>query len=151
MMKIDLRKRGTGKTTDLIKRSIEEGFNMVVMNEIEKKRIQDIFLESNIKDYPEIFTFSDFIDKNKMRGKKIKGLLIDNAEHLLQSIAREIPIDTITLSEEENFSEIIGEEEFSEIISEDKMRKIAISGFLLAMLFMVVFYYLTKFDIIHLP
>ena len=39
MMKIDLRKRGTGKTTDLIKRSIEEGFNMVVMNEIEKKRL----------------------------------------------------------------------------------------------------------------
>lgn len=70
MMKIDLRKRGGGKTTDLMKRSIETGFNMVVMNEIEKKRIQDIFLESKIKDYPEIFTFSDFIDKNKMRGKK---------------------------------------------------------------------------------
>ena len=151
MMKIDLRKRGTGKTTDLMQRSIETGYNMVVLNEREKKRIQDIFLESNIKDYPEIFTFSDFIDKNKMRGKKIKGLLIDNAEHLLQFIAREIPIHTITLSEEENFSEIIGEEEFSEIISEDKMRKITISGFLLAMLFMVVFYYLTKFNIIHLP
>ena len=151
MMKIDLRKRGGGKTTDLMKRSIETGFNMVVMNEIEKKRIQDIFLESKIKDYPEIFTFSDFIDKNKMRGKKIKCLLIDNAEHLLQLIAREIPIDTITLSEEENFSEIIGEEEFSEIISEDKMRKIAISGFLLVMLFTVVFYYLTKFNIINLP
>lgn len=151
MMKIDLRKRGEGKTTDLMKRSIETGFNMVVMNEIEKKRIQDIFLESNIKDYPEIFTFSDFIDRNKMRGKKIKSLLIDNAEHLLQSISKEISIDTITLSEEENFSEIIGEEEFSEIISEDKMRKIAISGFLLAMLFMVIFYYLTKFNIINLP
>ena len=38
-MKVDLRKRGAGKTTDLIQRSLDTGFHLVVVNEKEKNRI----------------------------------------------------------------------------------------------------------------
>lgn len=108
-MKVDLRKRGTGKTTDLIQRSLDTGLHLVVIDEKEKRRIEQILLDEDIFftdfHFPRIFT----IDEIKLKAYKglsprPKGFLVDNAEVIINDFfGNENNVDTITLSYEEDF------------------------------------------------
>lgn len=134
-MKIDLRKRGTGKTTELIKRSIDTGFHLVVANISEKLYIESIFkTEYPDKKHPEIFTFQDILNNKHLSCKK--GFLLDDAEIFIKAAFKYHPIDTVMISEERD------------IMEENTMKRnviitIFISLFLI-MIWMSVLYYIFK-------
>lgn len=77
MIKI-FKKRGGGKTMDLIDKSAETGAYIVCLNQNEASRIAAIAQEKN-KDIPFPLTFEEF-DEHQYHGKGVKGFLIDNLD-----------------------------------------------------------------------
>ena len=83
-MEIEIGKRQTGRTTNLIKKTIKnEDACLVVIHQNEKKRVQN--LEPKIKD--RVFTFQEVQDI-RFSASKFKEVYIDNADWILQSLIR---------------------------------------------------------------
>jgi len=97
-MKIIIRPRRMGKTTELIKQSGKEWKYIVCHSHQEAIRIQEQARRINIK-IPLPITYQEFLAK-EYYGKRIKGFLIDNIDFLLQYISI-VKIDTITLTKED--------------------------------------------------
>lgn len=87
--------RGYGKTYQLIKKSAETGDYIVCTNRIQASELQNKASELGLK-IPLPITFEDFLKRNHL-GTNIKGILIDNADMLLECISK-IPINAITMS-----------------------------------------------------
>jgi hypothetical protein len=94
-MRIIVLPRGTGKTSILIRESARTGFYIVCLSQDECSRIQREAMELNLK-IPFPITHQEFI-KGSYNAQGVKGLLIDNADILLERMAK-APIHTITLS-----------------------------------------------------
>lgn len=95
-MQIILGRRGSGKTTKLIKLSAETQSYIVCRSQDEAARISSIATEMKLN-IPFPLTYSEFIQK-QFYARGIKGFLIDNAEALLQSMAGSVPVNGITMT-----------------------------------------------------
>lgn len=94
-MRIISRPRGAGKTTDLIKRSAASWLYIVTFNHQEACRIRDQAEKMGLN-IPFPLTIDEWIN-GEYDGHGVKGLLLDNAEKLLQYISR-VPIEAITMT-----------------------------------------------------
>lgn len=94
-MKVILKARGAGKTTELIKRAHKDRKYIVTFNNEEAVRI---FLLAKKMGKPVHFpvTFDEFI-KRQYHLPGIMGFHIDNLDICIQSLCG-VPIDTVTLS-----------------------------------------------------
>lgn len=96
-MRVIVKDRGEGKTVDLIRRSALTGFYMVVRNH---QAAHDAHLRSLDMGLliPFPLTYDEFLE-GRYNTRGIRGVLIDDADELLRSLARGgAAIDTITLS-----------------------------------------------------
>ena len=99
-MNIIYRKRGQGKTTELIKISAETRCYIVCESQSVAITIQRNATELGYN-IPLPLTYSEFLH-HRYYAHGIKGLLIDNAELLLEYISKEVPIHTITMTDLNN-------------------------------------------------
>jgi hypothetical protein len=95
-MNIICRGRCEGKTTELIKLAHDDGGTIVCLSQDEAYRISVTAekMKMNIS-YP--ITFNEFIG-GRFYKPGIKSFYIDNAELLIQKMARNIPVKAITMS-----------------------------------------------------
>lgn len=96
-MKIIIKPRRMGKTTELIKQSNKEWKYIVCHSQQEALRIQEQAQRIDIE-IPLPITYQEFL-KKQYYGRVIRGFLIDNADMLLQHISP-VNIDTIILTGE---------------------------------------------------
>ena len=97
-----LGKRGSGKTTELIKKSAETGIYIMVLNEKRRKYIfeQAMKLGYNI---PNPVTVDDYF-RCKFQGSYIQkdGVYVDEVEDILKHIFNGIPIRGMTLTTQDH-------------------------------------------------
>jgi len=92
--------RASGRTTKVIKESAEHKYHIICMNMNERSRIVEEAERMGLE-IPKPITFHEFIEwKGRLAGLRPKGFLIDNADFLLQQMARDIPIKTIVITDE---------------------------------------------------
>lgn len=94
-MRIISRPRGAGKTTDLIKRSAASWLYIVTLNHKEACRIRDQAEKMGLK-IPYPLTAEEW-RLGAYDGIGVRGLLLDNAEQLLQQISH-VPVEAITMT-----------------------------------------------------
>lgn len=105
MMNITIGERCSGKTTKLIKRSAYEGVCILVAT---RNRAQD--LDQNAKrmglNIPFPVTVDEYLKENRFAGSSIRrdGLLIDDADDVLQQVFAGIPIREVTVTDSGNIS-----------------------------------------------
>jgi hypothetical protein len=98
-MNIICRGRRTGKTIEIIKASART-WNYIVCHDLsECQRIAKIACDMNL-DIPFPITFDEFIG-GRFCGRNMKGLIIDNADMLLNKMARGTSVKCITLESED--------------------------------------------------
>ena len=95
-MKVIYGKRQSGKTTKLIKLSAKKWYYIVCSTKQECTRIALSARQLGL-DIPFPITFHEFINGQFNYGGGIKGFLIDRADYLLQTLAREVPIEAISI------------------------------------------------------
>ncbi len=95
-MKIIIKGKGEGKTTDLIRMSHELFYYIICHSRDEASRIF-IKAQSMGLDIPHPLTFDEFII-GEFYAKGIRGFLIDNVELLLAHLARGVEIGAITIT-----------------------------------------------------
>lgn len=97
-MKCLPRKRGSGKTTALVFTSAATGYPIVVANNVRKQYVKDLANRVHFS-IPEPIIMSECI-----RGRVIKGVLIDDVEEVIQAYATEhfhAPVISCTLTVDE--------------------------------------------------
>lgn len=100
-MEIICKSRGNGKTTELIEKINKiDGYNLIICKDIrECQRLWKIIQEKEYK-IPMPISFDDFLN-NRYCGRNVNVLAIDNADLLLQYIARDVEVSAITLTKKE--------------------------------------------------
>lgn len=98
-MQIIMRKRGEGKTEELIKLASENNYTMVCINTAECMRVARRANKLGLK-IPATITVYEFI-RDLYRVKDSKGIVIDNLEVVLSYLAKGLPVKAITLTLEE--------------------------------------------------
>jgi len=98
-MQIILRPRGTGKTTEIIRQCAEKGGYIVCKDLRECKRIEKAAREAGYS-IPFPISFDEFLSKPSY-GRNIQQFLIDDADLLLQRLARGAVVCVISLTQEE--------------------------------------------------
>lgn len=93
MVKI-IKSRGKGKTRDLILLSAVTGDVIVCASKVSCKYIEDLAHKENLN-IPKPMTFKEI--KLKGYGEHIPGILIDDADWILQCLFSEYKIDAITM------------------------------------------------------
>ena len=94
-MRLIIQPRGSGKTTDLIKRSAETGYRIITATVRQVEYIEHLAIEMNLE-IPEPVPIKHYL--NFMRGiKKDEAVLIDNLDFVLSTML-ETKIDTVTMS-----------------------------------------------------
>lgn len=78
---------GAGKTTEMIKLSRDTGCNLVVERKSIANQLKMRALREN-EYLPEVLTYEDIIN-NKLVGKRLEGLLIDDIENLVEYITKQ--------------------------------------------------------------
>lgn len=91
--------RASGRTTKVIEESHDHGYHIVCLNLNECKRIVKEARRMNL-DIPEPIPFYQFIGGCVVRGERVKGIIIDNADYLLQQLSPHLPIKIITIEDE---------------------------------------------------
>jgi|WetSurMetagenome_2_1015567.scaffolds.fasta_scaffold00725_34 hypothetical protein len=99
-MNIICRGRCEGKTTELIKLAHDDGGTIVCLSQDEAYRIS-VKAEKMKMDISYPITFNEFI-AGRFYKPGIKSLYIDNTELLIQKMARNILVKTITISVGDN-------------------------------------------------
>lgn len=94
-MNFIIRPRGFGKTTDLIRLAAQNDYYMVVHTQYEADRV---FKQAKTMGLtiPFPITYDNFLEK-RYAGSNIKGLVIDNADLLLQHLAI-APVEIVSAS-----------------------------------------------------
>ena len=98
-MQVIYKPRGTGKSTDLIKLSVETNSYILVKD---RKRALDLSKMASDLGYPQMLfpiTLTEYM-ANKMKGSHVKTILIDDADDILQAIFNTVTIQAITLTKE---------------------------------------------------
>lgn len=96
-MKIICKDRQGGKTTEIIKIAAEGFFYIVCIDHREALRVAE--QAKNMKlDIPFPITFDDFI-KGKYYRPGIKGFVVDNADILIQQIARGVSVEAVSFND----------------------------------------------------
>lgn len=97
-MEIIIKPHQTGKTQELIRRSAESGAYMVCIHRREALRVVAAAEEMGLRiHFP--LTLDEFL-QGLYYGRRVKSLLIDNADLFLQAVSS-VPIDAMTISEQE--------------------------------------------------
>lgn len=98
-MKYALGGRGNGKTARLIKFSAETGCCIVAQSEIQAHEIFKRAKEMRY-DIPYPITVEDLTDRERMQGLNdpfYNGVIVDNAEHILQQILK-VPVTALSMT-----------------------------------------------------
>lgn len=98
-MQIILRPRGAGKTTEIVKWCVEKGGYIVCKDLEECYRVAKIAKEAGYS-IPFPISFDEFLSKPSY-GRNIQQFLIDDADLLLQRLARGAVVCVISLTQEE--------------------------------------------------
>lgn len=102
-MNIIIGKRGSGKTTELIKKSAEEKIYILTATKCRAREILEVAKRLNlIIPYP--ITVAEYINDDTYRGPVDERgeILIDDADGVLQYIFNGVYIDGITLTDQHN-------------------------------------------------
>ena len=97
-MRIELRGRQSGKTNDILLRAHGTKNVIVCTNYSEVKRLKQLAKDLEV-DILEPITFSEFMNGGP-RAVEVAGYYIDNADMLLEQLARK-PLKLITMSTNE--------------------------------------------------
>lgn len=99
-MDIIIGKRGYGKTTKLIRRSSDENLYILVASGERAYQVAQMATEMGLT-IPFPVTVDEYLRSDKFRGSSIRrdGLLIDDADDVLQAIFAGIPIKEITITD----------------------------------------------------
>ena len=89
--------RGGGKTTWALRESSRTGYTLVVLAYSTKRLHMEQAIDMGLI-IPEPITFDDFIKGRGSEGRKVNGYIIDNADLLLSSLAKDAPIKAVTIS-----------------------------------------------------
>lgn len=99
--KLVIGERGSGKTTDLVKRYIEEKEEaiIIVSNQPMRRMVEEIAIEMGYEIRPnKIFTFNDLIE-NRVRGFRIgTKVYMDNVEYFIDGILKRFSAGNLDLS-----------------------------------------------------
>lgn len=95
-MEIILKSRGAGKTTDLIRKSAKSKAYIICFSQDEAHNIVHLANNMGLK-IPFPISYREFLNE-QYYAKGIKSFLIDNADGLLQFIAKNVRIEAITLT-----------------------------------------------------
>lgn len=98
-MDIIIGKRGYGKTTKLIRRSYDENLYILVASRERAYQVAQMATEMGLT-IPFPVSVDEYFRSDKFRGSSIRrdGLLIDDADDVLQAIFYTIPIKEITIT-----------------------------------------------------
>lgn len=99
-MKIIMRPRGQGKTTELLYTSEVTDYRIICSTQQEKESLKRQALELNLF-IPTPMTCKEYLCGRGRRGLKDKGIMIDNVEMILPEILTaifEVPVEAITMS-----------------------------------------------------
>lgn len=94
-MKIVVRRRGSGKTTELIKECAAKGGYIVCHNDQAARHIQRLARKMNLS-IPFPLTFEEFTGGHYYSAG-VRRVYIDNLELCIKNVSR-VPIETITMS-----------------------------------------------------
>lgn len=105
MTEIIIKERGTGKTTELIKRAAKDGIYILTANQTMAGCIAELARRMGLH-IPFPITVEEYLKGNNFRGSCIcrDGLLIDDADLVLQTLLSGIPIRAVTISDRGNIS-----------------------------------------------
>ena len=92
-----IKERGTGKTTELIKKSSETGYYIIVATRQNARNVFELARSMKI-DIPFPITIDEYFRGDKMRGSYVKNVLIDDVDEILKTIFNTVIIDTCTLT-----------------------------------------------------
>lgn len=87
-MKVIQGNRNSGSTTALLLEADKFNIPILVSYEIQKKAIQEKARELNLSSKLEIISYKD-IENDYFRGRKIKGIIIDDIDFLLKRFLSE--------------------------------------------------------------
>lgn len=107
-MDIIIGKRGYGKTTELIRRSADENIYILTTTRQRASHIYEMAREMGLN-IPYPVTMDEYLRGDKFRGSSIRrdGLLIDDADDVLQFIFAGIPIKEVTISDHDEVGNCI--------------------------------------------
>ena len=99
-MNIIIGKRGTGKTTELIEKSAEKQIYILTATKLRARSLFNSARERGLY-IPFPVTLEEYFKGDKFKGSSIRrdGLLIDDADDVLQQIFAGIPIQSITMTD----------------------------------------------------
>lgn len=102
-MNIIIGKRCSGKTTELIKESAEKQIYILVGTRHRAEALANRAKDMGL-DIPFPVTIEEYLKGSKFRGSCIRrdGLLIDDADDVLQQIFAGIPIREVTITDHDN-------------------------------------------------
>lgn len=115
-MKIIVRGRALGKTTEAIKIAHEKRAYIVCLHYRDAQRIADQARRMGLK-IPFPITFNEFLE-GRFEPRGVQRFVIDNADMLLQHAARGAAVEAVTLDGEPHVSDL----ETEEWIAEQKKR-----------------------------
>lgn len=101
-MKIVIGARASGKTTEAIRESYESGAMIVVSSMNQVKLVQEMAKDMGFEDFPKPASIKE-LGFGRVHAKD--GLIIDNAEMLLQEILKH-EVKMVTLTGEMDFPEV---------------------------------------------
>lgn len=97
-MEVIVRGRRSGKTTELIKLAAENFNYIVCRNHQSADMIAKQAREMGL-DIPHPITFRELRDK-RFSGRGMKGLMIDDADLLLQELAGAVPVEAVVIAKD---------------------------------------------------
>lgn len=93
-----IRKRGAGKTTDLIRKSAETGTYILCANRKRALHIQKMADHLGLK-IPFPVTVQEYFMSDGFLNSYIKSVYIDDADDVLQTVFNKVDIEIITMRE----------------------------------------------------
>ena len=102
-MRIIVKGKGEGKTTELIKMSVETNTYILVLNRKRQHEVARMARDLGYKNMPFPVTIEEHFRAHRSTGMINRRFLIDDADDILHAlIGRDIPILAITMTESED-------------------------------------------------
>jgi hypothetical protein len=98
-MKKIIKPRRAGKSTELIRMSEESGAYIIVSSRARANFLFQLAHETGHK-IPFPVTYREY-EQSRFRGSFVRHVLIDDADDLLEHLFREVTIDAITMTEDQ--------------------------------------------------
>lgn len=99
-MKLIVKKRGEGKTTELIKMSVETNTYILVLNRKRQKEVAALARKLGYDTMPYPVTLEEHFLSHKSHGMINRRFLVDDADDILQElIGFDIPLLAITMTD----------------------------------------------------